>query len=160
MATALITILQHSAKYTLTSLILQRHMFQQSKSYTTDGGKRRQSRSGFQWKPRWFSYVKLIHTVSLWLLVYLCDRSPMPDYKGRGNNTILWRLVLSGDSILHKASCGKCSSCLYKPAAKQKDLALQQNRQLWSIHLLATLTARRSNSITTHSNTPFCNSNH
>lgn len=48
MATALITILQHSAKHTLTSLILQRHMFQQSKSYTTDGGKRRQSRSGFQ----------------------------------------------------------------------------------------------------------------
>lgn len=149
MATALITILQHSAKHThtLTNLILQRHMFQQSKSYITDGGGRRHTTSGFQWKPRWSSYVKLIHIVSPWLLVYLCDRSPIPDYKGRGNNTILRRLVLSGDSILHKVSCGKCLSCLHKPEAKQKDLALQQNRQLWSTHLLTTVTARRSNSI-------------
>lgn len=162
MATALITILQHSAEHThpSTNLILQRHMFQHSKPHTTDGGERRHALSGFQWKPRWFSYVKLIHTVSLWLLVYLCDRCPILDCKGRGNNTILQRLVLSGDSILHKVSCGKCSSCLHKPEAKQKDLALQQNRQLWSIHLLTTLTARRSNSITTRSNTPFCNSNH
>lgn len=44
MATVLITILQHSAKHTHT----QRHMFQQSKSYTTDGGEMRHTRSGFQ----------------------------------------------------------------------------------------------------------------
>lgn len=133
MATALITILQHSAKHThtLTNLILQRYMFQQSKSYTTDSGERRHTRNGFQWKPRWFSCVKFIHTVlNLWLLVYLW--SPIAEYKGRRNNTILWRLVVSGDSILHKASCGKCSICLYNPEAKQKDLALQQNRQLLS----------------------------